>query len=377
MSKCPYTNEASRKLEKPVSSCFSLEEELSFLDEVHTGNELLDRKRACMNALRAGRSAPLLAKELSSAGSIAWRNHARCVGRLHWKSLLVRDHRHLETPEAIYESLCEHMALAYNHGKIRSVMTVYAPADNDSGQALRIWNHQLCGYAGYRDADGYVMGDPKNADFTEMAIKLGWEPPRERSAFDLLPWIISGRCGGPKLFPHAAKAIQQVSIEHPEFEWFVDLGMSWYAVPVLSDMCFHAAGTNYTAAPFNGWYMGTEIGTRNLADSYRYNFLPIIAKYMGLDTQRATSLWKDRALLELNVAVLHSYVKAGVRMTDHHTASRDFIRFCQNEAAQDRKVSAQWSWMVPPMAPSTMPQYTMPMKKYTRTPDFQSQPRAY
>ena len=47
-------------------------------------------------------------------------------------------------------------------------MTVYAPADKSSGQDLRIWNHQLCGYAGYRDVDGRVTGDPKNADFREL-----------------------------------------------------------------------------------------------------------------------------------------------------------------------------------------------------------------
>jgi nitric-oxide synthase len=142
-------------------------------------------------------------------------------------------------------------------------------------------------------------------------------------------------------------------------------------------MCFHAAGTNYTAAPFNGWYMGTEIGARNLADSDRYHLLPTIAKRMGLDTRREASLWKDRALLELNVAVLYSYELAGVRMTDHHTASRDFMRFCQNEASQNRKVSAQWSWIVPPMSPSTAPQYSMPMKKQAPSPDFHLQPRAY
>ena len=58
--------------------------------------------------------------------------------------------------------------LAYNGGQVRSVMTVYAPADKSSGQDLRIWNHQLCGYAGYRDVDGRVTGDPKNADFREL-----------------------------------------------------------------------------------------------------------------------------------------------------------------------------------------------------------------
>jgi len=43
---------------------------------------------------------------------------------------------------------------------------------------------------------------------------------------------------------------------------------------------------------------------------------------MGLDTSRDRTLWRDRALLELNVAVLHSYEKAGVTMMDHHASGR-------------------------------------------------------
>ena len=60
-------------------------------------------------------------------------------------------------------------------------------------------------------------------------------------------------------------------------------------------------GIMYTAAPFNGWYMGTEIGARNLADEGRYNKLPLIAKLMGQDTSSETTLWRDRALVELNL----------------------------------------------------------------------------
>ena len=36
--------------------------------------------------------------------------------------------------------------------------------------------------------------------------------------------------------------------------------MKWYGVPMISDMRLEIGGISYTAAPFNGWYMGTEIG---------------------------------------------------------------------------------------------------------------------
>ena len=65
-------------------------------------------------------------------------------------------------------------------------------------------------------------------------------------------------------------------------------------------MCLEIGGVCYPAAPFNGWYMGTEIGARNLADHDRYNQLPEIAARMGLDTARDRSLWRDQALVELN-----------------------------------------------------------------------------
>ena len=74
--------------------------------------------------------------------------------------------------------------------------------------------------------------------------------------------------------------------------------------------------------------MNTEIG-RNLAE--RYNVLPKIADKMGLDQKVNTSLWQDKAMLELNVAILHSYQKAGVTMVDHHTASKQFLMHDKRE----------------------------------------------
>ena len=374
MSECPYTS--SQLAPATQSPNFSIEDELEFFQELHEGVALQKRFDTCRQAIEVGQPAPLSSEELAWAGRVAWRNHARCVGSLYWKSLIVRDHRHVESAQDMYESLSSHMELAYNGGQIRPVMTVFSPALEGLRHQVRVWNHQLCGYAGYELPDGAILGDPKNAAFTKMALELGWEAPGKRGAFDLLPWILSGRDGKPVIFPLTRELIPEVEIEHPEFAWFADLGIRWYAVPVISDMCFHAAGTDYTAAPFNGWYMGTEIGARDLSDHDRYDFLPIIAQRMGLDTVDLRSLWKDRALVELNRAVLYAYEKAGVRIIDHHTASEDFMRFCQNEKAQEREVSAQWSWMVPPMSPATTPQYPMVMKRQKRTPDFLCQPSA-
>ncbi len=120
-------------------------------------------------------------------------------------------------------------------------------------------------------------------------------------------------------------------------------------------MCLEVGGIHYTAAPFNGWYMGTEIGARNLADTDRYNLLPAVARRLGLDTSSDRSLWKDRALVELNRAVLDSFDRAGVTIADHHTESRRFLSHLEREGRKGREVGADWSWIVPPISGSATP----------------------
>ncbi len=77
------------------------------------------------------------------------------------------------------------------------------------------------------------------------------------------------------------------------------------------------------------WALKSEQG--NLGDEDRYNQLPVIANRLGLDMTVETSLWKDHALLILNEAVLWSFNEDGIRIVDHHTASKEFSTFCNNE----------------------------------------------
>lgn len=142
-------------------------------------------------------------------------------------------------------------------------------------------------------------------------------------------------------------------------------------------MRFNIAGTDFPAAPFNGWYMGTEIGARNLADTYRYNFLPEVAEAMGLDTAMNTSLWKDRALVELNVAVLHSYKRAGVSIVDHHTAAQQFQLFQMQENKSNRDVTGNWVWLVPPLSPATTDLYHEPIANTLKKPNYFYQKQPY
>ena len=170
--------------------------------------------------------------------------------------------------------------------------------------------------------------------------------------FDVLPLVVQSPGEPPRWFGLPEDAVLEVPLSHPRYEWFADLQLRWHAVPAISNLCLEIGGICYPAAPFNGWYMGTEIGARNLADVYRYDLVPVVADRLGLDTTGERSLWRDRVLVELNVAVLHSFDAAGVTIADHHTESRRFLTHLAREERAGRITPADWSWIVPPISGS-------------------------
>ncbi len=307
--------------------------------------------------------------ELTFAARVAWRNSSRCIGRLYWRSLRVRDRRSVrEAPQLAAESV-EHLRLATNHGRIRPLITVFAP-DEPGRPGPQILSPQLVRYAGYEAADGSVTGDPATVEITRLARSLGWQPDAPAGRFDVLPLIIQAPGAAPTLHELPADAVLEVPLQHPDLHWFADLGLRWYAVPVISDMQLEAGGIRYPAAPFNGWYMGTEVGSRDLGDPGRYNQLPEIAARMGLTTTDDRTLWKDRAVTELNVAVLHSYGASGVTVTDHHTESVRFLKHLEMEERQGRVCPADWTWIVPPAASSTTPVFHRYYTDADQSPNF-------
>jgi nitric-oxide synthase len=308
-------------------------------------------------------------EELEHGARVAWRNHAKCIGRLFWTSLEVRDRRGVDDPDEVHAALLEHLDAATNGGKIRPIITIFAPADAE-GPRVRIWNRQLLGYAGYRQEDGTVIGDPANADFTDQVRALGWSGAG--GMFDLLPLVIQRRGEAPRVYPAPVAHALEVPLRHPEFEWFGELGLKWYAVPVIADMLLRVGGVDYPAAPFNGWYMGTEVG-RDLADESRYNQLRVIAERTYGGRSPWSPLWKDWALLELNAAVLHSFAEAKVRVVDHHQAAVEFMEFAAREGKLGRAVSAEWSWIVPPVSGSATPVFHQRWQTHEVRPDYLSQ----
>jgi len=316
------------------------------------------------------------ASELAAMAKLAWRNHAKCIGRLFWESLELLDARAALTPEEVFEACITHLRHSTNGGRIRPTVTVFAPAAGEN-RGIRIWNRQLVRYAGYRMRDGVILGDPEQAEFTDRVLSMGWRPPVVRTAFDLLPLVIECPGHPPRWFELPRDAVLEVPITHPDFPWFASLELKWHALPVVSDMALVGNGLRFTAAPFSGHYMGTEIASRNFGDEKRYHLLPRVAEAMGLDRASRTSLWKDRALVELNTAVLHSFRAAGVTIVDHHTASAQFMQHVAREEACGRKVPGDWSWLVPPMSGSACPVFHRYYDDARPEPAFVDQPRAW
>jgi nitric-oxide synthase, bacterial len=313
------------------------------------------------------------AAELEFGARVAWRNSSRCIGRLYWHSLRVRDRREVTAAAEVAAESIAHLREATNGGRIRPTITVFAP-DAPGWPGPRIHSPQLIRYAGYQSADGAVTGDPGNVGITRLAGELGWPGGWPPGRFDVLPLVIEEGGTRLELHPVPADAVLEIMIRHPEFGWFADLGLRWYAVPVISDMYLEIGGVCYPATPFNGWYMCTEIGSRDLGDTGRYDQLPVIAGCMGLSTASDQTLWKDKAMTELNLAVLYSFAAAGVTITDHHTESARFLQHIEREAGHGRACPADWTWIVPPAASSATPVFHRYYQDFDASPNFHRHP---
>jgi nitric-oxide synthase, bacterial len=295
--------------------------------------------------------------ELEHGARMAWRNSNRCIGRLYWKSLIVNDRRTSATTDEVFGALSDHLRAATNNGKIIPMITIFPPVSSDHSAPFRIWNKHLIRYA----------DDPEQIMFRQICEGLGWKS--NNVPFELLPIVIQEK-GKPPILRTLHKAdVLEVELEHPHHNWFKDLGLKWHALPMISDMTLEIGGIQYPAAPFNGWYMVTEIGSRNLGDERRYNLLPIISKNLGIHPKK-NPFWKDHSLVILNEAVYHSFEKNGISIADHHSASEQFMKFMRNEKKESRPVKADWAWIVPPLSGSAMQVFHKEFDNKVLTPNF-------
>ncbi|ODJ52870.1 nitric oxide synthase [Brochothrix thermosphacta] len=343
-----------------------LDEATRFINEayVELGKENLIEQRLAVIAreIEEKNSYEHTLEEIERGARMAWRNNNRCIGRLFWQQLQIRDARTVHTTEEIKQTLFNHIEEGTNNGAIRPTLTVFKP------NTVKIWNEQLIRYAGYI-VDGQQIGDPLSNEITALCQRLGWKSPQ--TDFDVLPLLFQKDETSPMTMQSIpSNLVKEVEITHPDYPKLAELGLKWYAIPVITNMRLEIGGISYDAAPFNGWYMGTEIASRNFVDEQRYNKLDEIAAAFDITTRKNRDLWKDRTLLELNIALLQSYQREKVQVVDHHTAAKQFGQFEQQEKAQNRKVTGNWAWLIPPMSPTTTHIFHQRYNNEVKKPNF-------
>jgi nitric-oxide synthase, bacterial len=364
-----------RRRLRRLSTGERLEEAIAFLRQFARETQMPDgarraREREVTAAMKSAGHYAHTPEELAFGARIAWRNHARCIGRLFWKSLEVVDCRHLTSPGEIAAQMFAHMREAYGDGRIRSMITVFAPVESIA-VPVTIESPQIVQYAGYLLPDGGVLGDRQTVELTRTVMALGWRPPEPRGAFDVLPLLLRDADGMRHVFEVPPDIVHAVPIAHPHSPGLERLGLQWYSVPCVANMVMTIGGIDYPCAPFNGHYMATEIASRDLADRRRYDLLAPVAEALGLAADDGLDpLWRDTALTELNRAVLWSYGQTGVSILSHHEASAQYMEFQKLEQAAGRVPSGDWSWIVPPQASAACPVFHLPMIDEGAVPNF-------
>lgn len=373
-AEAPQGNPLERRLRR-ISAMERKEEARTFLNAFHdatgAGRDLRQRRWASVRRdLSRHGYYEHTPEELAFGARLAWRNNGRCIGRLFWESLEVVDCRNVTEVEAIAERVFTHLGEAHGDGRIRSMISVFAPVKRrelpswiESGQAIQ--------YAAYLGPDGQVIGDRQNLEATRIATSLGWQPPGEPGAFDRLPLLLRDQKDRRHHVALPANLVPDLPIIHPAFPAFAELGLRWYPVPLVTGHIMTIGGIDYPCAPFNGFYMATEIASRDFADKKRYDALPRMAVALGIVADdRIDPLWRDRVLTELNTAVLSSFHRAGTTIVDHHSASNQFMTFHQREQAAGRCVAADWRWIVPPQSASACEVFHLRMRNFHPVPNF-------
>jgi len=283
------------------------------------------------------------AEELQAGARQAWRNAPKCIGRIAWDTLIVRDCRQATSAPQIFKECQEHLRLAANNGIVQSLMTIFPPKKPNERWGPRFWNTQFCRYAGYRQDDGSVLGDPANVDFTEMVMdRFGWKPPARRTRFDPLPQIVQLPGQDPQICEIPRELFCEIPITHPRYSKFARLGLKWTSLPCINNFNLRIGGVDYPCCPFNGWFVDLEIA-RNLVE--RYDIGTDVAKICGFDTTSNSSGWRSMVLQTVSAAVTHSFQKKKFSIVDHYTVSTQFLTHVDREKGCGREVPAQWSWI--------------------------------
>jgi nitric oxide synthase oxygenase domain/subunit len=220
--------------------------------------KLGERKAQVLSELLENGTYTHTQEELVHGARVAWRNSAKCIGRITWKALHVRDMRHINDPDAMFNQILEHHKVATDGESIAAVATVFRARHSQERFGPRFWSPQFVRFACHEMEDGSLLGDKANLQLTRAALSLGWRPPATKTEFDALPFIIEHPSGGPRMYNVPAEEARYIAIEHPHYPAVKELNLKWCSVPTISNFGLRLGGLDYSLV-FNGWFMCTEI----------------------------------------------------------------------------------------------------------------------
>ena len=179
--------------------------------------------------------------ELAFGARVAWRNAARCIGRLYWHGLHVRDRRQCAPPRPSPTSAPRTCGRHPRRPDPVHDHRVRARPARPPGP--RIVNEQLVRYAGHRTRPARSAATAAGRLHRRcLGTRLAAPDPPGR--FDVLPLADHvGRRRPRRCSTLPRDAVLEVPLAHPEFEWFADLGLRWHAVPAICNMSWRSAAS--------------------------------------------------------------------------------------------------------------------------------------
>ena len=95
----------------------------------------------------------------------------RCIGKIWWETLALRDCRHVKSVGELFETICQHLKESTNNGKIKPTISIFPQRMPGEPDQFRIWNSNVLMYAGYLDPNntGSFIGNKSNVEFTQVS----------------------------------------------------------------------------------------------------------------------------------------------------------------------------------------------------------------
>ena len=274
--------------------------------------------------------------ELTFGARVAWRNSSRCIGRLYWRTLQVRDRRHVTDAAQLAGEAFAHLREATNGGRIRPthhrVRPGHARAARPEDLERAADPVRRLPPAGRRRSSATRATPASPAPL----LGLGW-PGGPGTPFDVLPLVVRSPAAGPRCstLPErrrargAARATPTLSV----------VRRAGAALARRARHLQHVPGDRRRLLPGRALQRlvhGHRDRRPQPGRRHRYDLLPVVADRLGLDTATDRSLWRDRRWSSSTAPCCTPSTRAGVTIADHHTESRRFLTHLAREERAGR-----------------------------------------